>query len=176
MRRSLMYVDLGGGAALLATVAVVVLLGVMPVVRLRAEQADRAVQLSNYNEQSKALEAEIGALRARIAHTAELIESRRLTLLPPGQLNTRIAGIIDSAGAMGLEVLSIEPGELQHDEYYNRVPITLSLTGPLPQFVRYLHSMRSESSDLIVREFKIEARAAGGIRADLLTDWLTRAD
>lgn len=176
MKRPLMYVDLGGAAAVAATLAMVVLLGVLPVLRLRAEHADRAVLLSNYTEQIKAVEAEIGALRERIAHTAEEIESRQLTLLPPKQLNTRIAGIIESAGAMGLDVLAIEPGELQHDEYYDRVPITLSLTGPLPQFVRYLHAMRSESSDLIVRRFEIEARAGGGIRADLLTDWLTRAD
>ncbi len=176
MKRALLYVDLGGAAATIAALVLTVLLGVMPVLRLRRAQADRAVQLAEFNSQAETIEAEIIALRNRITTTAAEIENRKLTLLPPSKLNARIAGIIDSADAMGIEVLAIEPGELEHGEYYDQIPIDLRLTGPLPQFVRYLHMMRTDSADLIVQQFTIEARPGGGITADIRANWLTHTN
>lgn len=175
MKRPMLPIDLGGAAATLAVLTLVVMLGVMPTIRLKNEQTERGVQLARFQSQSDALEAEIAALRDRIARTSADIESRKLTLLPPGQLNIRIAGIIDAASQMGLEVLSIEPGELETGEYYNKIPIELGLTSPLPQLVRYLHTMRTESADLIVQRIEIEARGEG-VEARLSADWLTRAD
>ena len=175
MKRPMLPIDLVGAASTLAVLTLVVVLGVMPIIRLKSEQAERGVRLARFESQTDAVEAEIASLRARIARTSAEIESRKLTLLPPEQLNIRIAGIIESANRMGLEVLSIEPGELETGAYYNKIPIELGLTSPLPQFVRYLHTMRAESADLVVQQIEIEARG-DGVEAHLRADWLTRAD
>jgi Tfp pilus assembly protein PilO len=173
----LLAIDLGGAAGSLAVIVLIALLGVQPLTTIRAERDARVLRAAEIKAQTDTVLGEIRTARAAIDETAQQIESRELRLLSAGELNARIASMIEHTSERGLEVLAIKPGELVRGDLHGRVPIETALSGPLPEVVRYLHELRTRSRDLIVRRIEIRpAPEPGHVVAGLGTDWLTRAD
>lgn len=173
----LLPIDLGGLTAILATAALIFVLGVRPLNSARNDQSARNGRLALLESQITELDTQILSLRETLEQTVAQVESRKLRLLAPGDLNARIAAMIERATGSGLEVLAIRPGELADGEHHGRTPIDIGLTGALPDLVRYLHAMRRDSADLVVQRIEITASPdGGGITAHIRADWLTRAE
>lgn len=173
----LLSVDLGGGVCALAAIALIGVLGVHPITRLKQGQQERTARLVSLRTQADERLAEIRSLRHRLDDAERQTDSKQLSLLRPNDLNTRLAAIIERTTRHGLEVLAIKPGEMVEGELHGRTPIDIGISGPLPEVVRYLHEMRRESADLVVRRLDIRAAPDGvGVVALIRADWLTRAE
>jgi Tfp pilus assembly protein PilO len=172
-----MPIDLAALACLLALGAMVYLLGIQPVTREREARDDRARRAAQLRQQCAVVQTEILTIRERIERDEEQIDQRRLRLLTHRELNPRLSELIEHASRHQLGVLTIKPGERTEGAHHGRTPIDMELSGLFPDFVRYLHEMRRDAPDLVVRRIEIRAAPGGdAIVASLRADWLTRAD
>lgn len=173
----LLSIDLGGGACALAAIALLIIIGIHPITRMKQDQRERTSRLVSLRAQADERLAEIRSIRQRLDDDERRADSKQLNLLRPSDLNTRLAAIIEHTTHHGLEVLAIKPGDRVEGELHGRTPIDIGLSGPLPDVVRYLHEMRRESADLVVRRLDIRAAQGGaGVVALIRADWLTRSE
>jgi len=174
---STLSVDLAGGAALLAILAATAVLGVRPAIDARQNNRERAAQLTAIKAETSEVLTQIRALDTQTRRARSTAEQHQLHLLSKDELNTRIAQLIDATELHSLEVVSIQPGDEITGEIHARTVIDIAIRGALPDVVRYLHTMREETADLIVRELVIKPTGAeGAVTASISADWLTRAD
>lgn len=170
-------IDLGGSAAMLLVIAGVCAVGVMPLARLSGVQRERSAALALIDENNESLAGEIRSLEITLANTVAETEKNELTLMTAERLNERLASVVHQTESHGLRIVALKPGEPVVGEFHNHVPLRLGLTGPLPDFVRYLAALRHDSPDIVTRGLTVEAATDGaGVIALVEADWLTSAD
>lgn len=169
-------VDAAGAAIAVGLVALTAIAGVAPVRQIKQQQTDREAEMLAIQNETRAALSELQQLE-RLTERAEIeAKDLRLSLRPISQLNERLGEIIARAESYSLAVNSLTPGEPLGGELHNRTPIDMEVQGELPAFVRFLHGLRSEDSDLTVMGLGIRPAPGIGIAADIRADWLTSAD
>jgi len=169
-------VDGTGAAIAVGLIALTAVAGVAPVRHIKHLHASRETEMLGIQAETRAALSDLQRLERMTKEAENAAQDLQLTLLPISQLNTRLARVIARAESYGLTVGSMTPGEPTSGELHRRTPIELSVEGELPAFVRFLHGLRTEDTDLTVMGLSIHPTPQNGITAEISADWLTRAD
>lgn len=164
-------VDVAGLAVCLALAGAGYLIAVVPVMagrdtvgRLRSEisgleaNADQLLQLSR-------------SLDQEVARVEGMLESNSLALEPAERVNRRVNELTRLASESGLTLDEVQPGAPEEGSLFRTVPIHISGAGTFPDCARFLHTLRVELPDTIVRSLRLvdgQEGASGTFGFDLV--------
>ncbi|MEM7754989.1 MAG: hypothetical protein AAF297_05070 [Planctomycetota bacterium] len=125
----------------------------------KAEQRDD--ELGVLEVDAAEAEAEVAALAERLNAARALAERSSLRARPVGELNTRIAEILDSLTDAGLTPGGIDSGRPVQDGAAVRVDIDLTGVGGYPDLTAWLGTLYVEERDVTITRIALRRERVG---------------
>lgn len=139
------------GAGLLACACVTAaawLLAIGPSLGELHQRAQRLQELADRRHKAAKLSAALSVARRQQVQTVQAITQLDLHLQPAAGANTRLAALTRLAGACGLTVEEVRPGQTTSGPLYETVALSLAGTGGYPDVIRLLHRIHQEMRDM----------------------------
>jgi Tfp pilus assembly protein PilO len=111
-------------------------------------------ELTEKREQSSRLQTTIRNLNTQMDDHQDA-QKKELKLQAPSEINDRLSALSTLASDNGLLVEAVEPGEGASGRRFSTVPIRMNGRGTYPQFVKFIHALRSELPDTAVTDISI---------------------
>lgn len=163
------------GVALVAMIlALVVLIGVLPLVGAHARE--RALR-EKYQEQWSMLaldRASESSLSASLAEAKSELSEVQISLRGAGQINARIGDLAELARRTGLTLTEVKPGAGHDRTGYVAIPILVGGRGGFIETVGFVRSLAESFPDMGIDSFHLTgdlSGADGGPRFELDLTW-----
>lgn len=156
------HVDAMGAAALAALTALGVALVVTPVLRTRMDHAALRSELASLRAKAAQLESARAGMAGEMDRLAERLAANRLKLHGPGYLNTRIAGILQTASTSGIVIDQTKSAPAARADLYEAVGIELAGTGSYPGCADFLHALHRQLPDTGLVAMELAGPSRGG--------------
>lgn len=174
MSKLLTKADLAGIAAIAGLSVAGWLLGIRPVVQMKADQLLSAHELSAAERGAERLGAEADALRIRADALGNQFESERVTLEPADAINRRMASLALLAEAHGLTLGQLTPGRSEPAGPSVKIPIKASGAGAYRDIHAFLAALHDSARDVSVSALSLSRAEPGrdqGTRFEMDLYW-----
>lgn len=140
-----------GGAAVALTLTV---LAYAWIVRPHHDRQQEARQLNEAalaeRAEAENLDEQYRALQGAMDRRREALAANPLKLGDRGELNRRIAALIELAERQGVEVLQLQPGEVTAGEHYDLLRLRLESVATFGQYLSMLDELHASFADMSV--------------------------
>jgi Tfp pilus assembly protein PilO len=137
--------------------------GFRPMLSDRAAKRELEAQLEVERSASTQLRAAIDRTRREIIEVRARIDAVGINLEPASRVNDRLERLARLAAEIGLQIISVQPGQIRQGQLYGVVPITVQAEGSFAQCVGYLDGLASRFRDMGVRTFDLSNNKAAGV-------------
>ena len=134
---------------------------VNPFLRSADAVGERTARLSLLRESVARADRALAAQRDRLRAVQAQVDAERRRLQSAGHLNRRLARLTELAGATGLEVEEILPGQASRRPRYTIVPVTLTANGNYPTCAIFLARLKEAFPDTSVASFELNGYPQG---------------
>ena len=168
------------GAALAALLTLAAYAWVLVPQRDRDAAASEVVaQVDQHRAEAQTLQGQLDDLTLQLEQTRSALAEQPLALGDPRRLNRQIAALIALARDQGLEVIQLQPGELQPGEDYDVIPLRLEAGAGFPQHLAFLQAVHRAFPSITVTALDLQSQTraeAPRPRAVYALAWFTAAD
>jgi len=161
MSKLLTRTDLAGVAAIAGLSVAAWLLGIRPVVQMKADQLLSAHELGAAERGAERLTAEADGLRIRAEALDNQFEAERVTLERAGAINRRMASLALLAEAKGLTLGQLTPGTSEPAGPSVKIPITASGSGAYRDIHAFLAALHESARDASVSSLTLSRAEPG---------------
>jgi Tfp pilus assembly protein PilO len=131
------------------------LAGAEPLLNRRNQAADRSQQLAQEREQHLQLIAENRELKTKLAAVEQSRAMTAVNLQSARLINQRIAALTAIANEAGLDVQSVNTGNLIPGARFGQLPIHITSTGTYRTSAMFLHNVQRSFNDISVTGFEL---------------------
>jgi Tfp pilus assembly protein PilO len=144
----------------IALTALAYVLEIAPAMSDREAARVGNAQLAEKRETVSHLQASIHAASAQIA-ALDAAQAKELKLQATSAINDRLSALSSLAAEKGLLVEAVEPGEAATATRYSTIPIRINGRGTYPQFVTFIHALRTELPDTSITDLTMSGGGTG---------------
>ncbi len=150
-----------GGAALLALGVGAYMFVIQPVMNGKLNRVALEERMQADRERVATLEETRASLVETLERGQERLDGAGVSLLGLSGRNTRMGELTELAGACGLRLDSLQPGQATPGEMFTITPITMRGVGSYDDVARFLHRSVQSLPDVSTRSFRVTAQGSG---------------
>jgi Tfp pilus assembly protein PilO len=157
-------VDAAGLAAALALTAAAYFGGLEPIITAMRTRAELLIKIERERHSGAELAAKGGDLRRELSRLDSEIQTLAVKLSPQSAQNERLARMMSVATDSNLRVEQLQPGAVDWEQRYGKVPVLLRANGSFAGMTAFLARL-AEFPDVGVRSLHLAAPGGSGADA-----------